>query len=123
MLKISKYLQIQVSKMYLPPSALKYIERNHSIKRSKKVSRVLVTSSEGGFVMVSLGLLLALLLLLITESLVLTYASLTLVLGIMTPVVLTVLSLVEIVSPEQQVAGGRLRRRQQATRYPAASGQ
>ena len=51
-----------------------------------------------------------------TESLVLTSASLTLVLGIMTPVVLTVLSLVEIASPEQQLAGGRLRRRQQATR-------
>ena len=102
--------------MYLPPSALKYIERNHSIRRTKRVSRVLVTSSEGGFIMVSLGLLVALLLLFMTESLVLTSASLTLVLGIMTPVVLTVLSLVEIASPEQQLAGGRLRRRQQATR-------
>ena len=90
--------------------------------RTRKVSRRLATSTELGFIIVTLGQVLSLLVHFITasfqlsDSSFLTSACLTLMLGILAPVVMTVLSLVEIVSPHQQVVGGRLRRRLQTTR-------
>ena len=44
-------------------------------------------------------------------------AILVLILGVLAPVVITAVSMVEIVSPSHKVAGSRLRRRIQATRF------
>ena len=86
------------------------------------MARRLATSTESGFIIVTLGQVLSILVHFVTASLqledsfLLTSASLSLVLGILAPVVMTVLCLVEIVCPDHQVAGGRLRRRLQTTR-------
>ena len=95
----------------LPAPALKYVERTSS------VLGLSVTSSEaGGFMAVSLGHTVALVTYMVTGSLVVTSTTVTLVQGLLAPMVITVMSLVEIVSPEKQRAGGRLSRRLQATR-------
>ena len=108
------------------PSGLKYITnagtRTRNQHNHRKVSRLLGTSTESGFIIVTLGQVISILVHYITtglqlsDSTFITSASLTLVLGILAPVVMTVLCLLEIVSPARQVAGGRLRRRLQTTR-------
>ena len=104
------------------PSGLKYITDTRRTRNSRKVSRRLGTSTESGFIIVTLGQVISILVHFSTTSLQLsdrtfiTSASVSLVLGILAPVVMTVLCLVEIVCPDRQVAGGRLRRRLQSTR-------
>ena len=108
------------------PSGLKYITnagtRTRNQHNHRKVSRLLGTSTESGFIIVTLGQVISILVHFITtsfsfsDSTFLTSASLSLVVGILAPMVMTVLCLLEIVSPARQVAGGRLRRRLQTTR-------
>ena len=105
---------------------MKYITnagtRTRNQHNHRKVSRLLGTSTESGFIIVTLGQVISILVHLITtsfrlsDSTFLTSASLSLVVGILAPMVMTVLCLLEIVSPARQVAGGRLRRRLQTTR-------
>ena len=89
---------------------------------NRKFSRRLGTSTEWGFIIVTLGQVISILVHFVTntfqlsDTTFLTSVSVSLVLGILAPVVMTVLCLLEIVSPDRQVAGGRLRRRLKTTR-------